>query len=287
MAWKNLIVYLDQSERALLRLRLAAELARRHARRLMALYARGLSQEQFARCRSAELGLRSFNEMERLHHRMEDNIDSAAARLHADLDALAAQNQLSIDWRDIEDTSVEALAEAAREADLCIVGQDDPDSGSSISYGLGKSLLLQKGRPVIFVPALGEFATLGRKIVIAWDQSPTASGAVTAALPLLQRADGVTVVSVNPARLLHHSGGTAAEPLLEQLKQQGVPAVALSVEGVAVSAIAAALQHRALELGADLIVAGAYGHSRWREQLLGGVTRDLLATMRLPLMLSH
>jgi nucleotide-binding universal stress UspA family protein len=286
MALKDLLVYLDQTERASLRLRLAAGLARRHGSRLTALYFRGLSQEQFARRRSAELGLRSFNEMEHLDHRMEDSIDRAAERLRTELEGSARQDNLAIEWREIECAPVDALTQQARYADVCIVGQDDLSDGSS-GYDLGEKLLFQSGRPVLFIPATGQFDRLGRSILVAWDSSQTASRAVDAALPLLERADGVAVVAINPSEREAKQNAPAAEHLVEQLKQHGARAVAVSIEGVATADIAATLQSKGLELRADLIVAGAYGHPRLREMLLGGVTRNLLASMRLPLMLSH
>lgn len=286
MALKDLLVYLDQSDRALLRLRLAADLARRHGSRLIAFYIRGLSPDQFARRRSAELGLRSFNEVERLDRRMQDSIAGAADRLRRVLESSARQDNLSIEWREIGSEPIGALTEAARYADLCIVGQD-PSDGSSIEYGLGEELLLQSGRPVVFVPPTGQFTTLGKNILIAWDSSRQASCAVNAALPLLERAERVTVVAVNPSELQRNYDGAPAEHLVEHLRHHGTLAAALPIEGVASGHVAQALEGEALELGADMMVAGAYGHARLRERLLGGVTRDLLASMRLPLMMVH
>jgi nucleotide-binding universal stress UspA family protein len=287
MTLKILLVYLDQSERGSLRLRLAAELARRLGGRLIALYLRGLSQAQFARRRSAELGLRSFNEMERLDRRMADSIANAAELLRTELEHIAQRDQLSIEWREMDADAADELIQLAGSADACIVGQDAPNDVDSIGGGLGEELLFQGSRPVLFIPAAGQFSALGRNILIAWDSSPTASRAVRAAMPLLEHADAVTVVAINPSELAPRRDAPGAEELVEDLKQHGVRAAEVNIEAVAASAIAETLQGKALELRADLVVAGAYGHARWREKLLGGVTRDLLVSMKLPLMLAH
>jgi nucleotide-binding universal stress UspA family protein len=122
--------------------------------------------------------------------------------------------------------------------------------------------------------------------MVAWDDSREAARAVSDALPLLRRAGQVQVVSWNEA-------GTEADTRLNErmdalrqwLTWQGVPAET-RVETTAVS-ISDAMLSRAADLGADLVVMGAYGHSRWTERVLGGATRGLLTSMTVPVLMSH
>ncbi|HTT40104.1 MAG TPA: universal stress protein, partial [Burkholderiales bacterium] len=175
----------------------------------------------------------------------------------------------------------------ARCADLCIVGWDGLPAGASEEYTFAEELLFITGRPVLFVPVSGSFHTLGRHIVVAWNSSRPAARAVNDALPLIERAERTTVLAVNPGDFIDRHGALPLEQVVEHLRHHAPSVDAVRLEGVAARSIADTLQAQTGALGADLIVAGAFGHARLREKLLGGVTRDLLARMRLPIMMSY
>jgi len=164
------------------------------------------------------------------------------------------------------------------------LGQDITDS---IGYTFSEQLLFATGRPVLFVPAFGSFETLGRHIVVAWNSSRASARAVNDALPLIERAEQTTVITVNPADFIDRHGALPAEQMVEHLRRHSASVEGIELKNVPAGSIADALQAEACKVGADLVVAGAFGHPRLWEKLLGGVTRDLLAQMSLPTLMSH
>ena len=131
------------------------------------------------------------------------------------------------------------------------------------------------------------FETLGHRIVVAWNSSRPAARSLNDALPLIEHADETTIVMINPSGFIDAHEGPSSEHILEHLRRHGAAVDAVRIEGVARDNIAGRLQFEAHARGADLIVAGAFGHPRLWEKMLGGVTHDLLANMTLPIFMSH
>lgn len=287
MALKDLLVYVDQTECALVRLRLAADLALRHASRLTAIYVREWSSAQLEMRSTAEVGLVPTHEINDLDRRIEESIDRVADRLRVALDALTRQHGLEAELHCVDGPASLVLPQHARHADLCILGQEPTEGSAPVGYAFSEHMLFLTGRPVLFVPALGAFETLGRHIVVAWNSSRPAARSVNDALPLIERAERTTVLMVNPSTIVHPQGALPGDSIVEHLKRHGASVDAVRVENVPRGSVAGALQAEARALGADLIVAGAFGHPRLWEKLLGGVTHDLLAHMSLPILMSH
>ena len=175
----------------------------------------------------------------------------------------------------------------ARYADLAIVGQVDPESAELGSTGdLPERVVLGAGRPVLVVPYAGTFKTVGQRVLVAWNAGREATRAVNDALPLLEGASKVTVLAVNPRGGLHGHGEVPGADIALHLARHGVRAEASALKSDDV-AIGALLLSQAADLDADLIVMGAYGHSRLRELVLGGATREILRSMTVPVLLSH
>ncbi len=107
------------------------------------------------------------------------------------------------------------------------------------------------------------------------------------ALPLIERADKTTVIMINPSGFIDAHEGPPGEQMIDHLRRHGAAVEAVRIEAVPHSGIAGRLQQEALAQGADLIVAGAFGHPRLWEKMLGGVTHELLANMELPVFMSH
>jgi len=287
MALKDLLVYVDQTEGALVRMRLAADLAGRHASRLTALHVRDWSRAQLNQRSTAEMGLVSAKDINKLDRQIEASIDGAADRLRSALEDMARPHELEIEWRSVNGPASVVLAQHARYADLCILGWDPPDDRAPGEYTFSEHLLFVTGRPVLFVPALGSPGTLGRHIAVAWNSSRPAARAVNDALPLIERAERTTVLMVNPSGFVDRHDALPGDHLVEHLKRHDAATDAVRIENVAPGAIADVLQAEARACGADVLVAGAFGHPRLWEKLLGGVTHDLLARMSLPIMMSH
>ena len=136
---------------------------------------------------------------------------------------------------------------------------------------LPEELALGVGRPVLVVPRYGTFETVGERVLIAWNGSREATRAVHDAIPLLQLATKVTVLSIDPDA--HTGRRVPSADIALHLARHGVTAEAASDVGVDIG-VGDLLLSRAADLGVDLIVMGAYGHSRVREMVLGGATRQ-------------
>ncbi len=177
----------------------------------------------------------------------------------------------------------DAAMAAGRITDLIVMGQPDEDEGGWMGPWLLESILLGSGRPALVVPYIGAHETIGTKVLVGWDGGREAARAVGDALPLLMKASEVTVLSVNrdPDRKR-----PSTEEIAGHLARHGVPAKHHDVKIQALSP-ANYMLNRASDEGADLIVMGAYAHSRLRELILGGMTRDILKHMTVPVMLSH
>lgn len=189
-----------------------------------------------------------------------------------------------IEWRVARGDTAEAVALSARYADLVIATQ--PEEGvdeTGLAVDVHQSLALATGRPVLTVPYAGRFPTVGKKVLVAWNASRESARAVADSLPLLQRAQSVRVVMFNPGD--EHGEEPGADIAL-QLARHGVKVSVASRVGKGIG-VGELILSEAADAGADLIVMGAYGHSRMRELVLGGATRTLLEAMTVPVLMSH
>jgi nucleotide-binding universal stress UspA family protein len=286
MALKDLLVYVDQTDAAHSRLRLAADLAYRHESRLTALFTREFSQRQVDMRKDAEIALISAEDFDRLNQRIQLSIDAAADRLRSTIEALGREHHLEIEWRSVDGSALVVAPHHARYADLCILGPNERDDGASIGYDFSEKLLFVTGRPLVFIPSFVSSETLGRHIVVGWNESrPTR--AVSDALPLIERAERTTVITIDSSDFVDRDSERAADQLVQHLRRHSHAVDAVKLKNVPARSIADALQAEASALGADLIVTGAYGHSKLWENLVGGVTRDLLDQMKFPIFMSH
>jgi nucleotide-binding universal stress UspA family protein len=175
----------------------------------------------------------------------------------------------------------------ARYSDLVIAGQRerDADDDAGLAPEFVDELVLSCGRPVLLVPYAGRFRDTGRRVLVAWNASSEAARAVADALPLLARAESVNIVVFEPGRAGDHGEEPGADAAL-YLARHGVKATVSKYGGSGVD-IGSQILSRAADLGADLIVMGAYGHSRMRELILGGATRTILESMTAPVLMSR
>ncbi len=287
MALKDVLVYLDGASHSPAHLRLAAGLARRNGSFLTALYVREWSPEQLAHRKTAELAGRSLAELGDLADAAEAAIDRSALEAQAELARLAAQYGIRSEWRMVSGEPRSILPQHARYADLCILATETPAASTSAGYRFSEEMLFTAGRPMLLVPQAAAAVALGAHVAIAWNSSRSAARALNDALPLLECSDRATLITVNPSDCIGRHGALPARQLLEHLRRHGVAAHSIELTDLPAEAVSATLQERALAAGADLLVAGAHGHTWLREVLLGSVTRDLLSHLRIPILMSH
>lgn len=172
-------------------------------------------------------------------------------------------------------------------SDLTLLSQADPASPQAKQeQDMVEQVVLFSPRPTLVLPRAGRQAPLGRRILLAWDDSREAARAAADALPLLCHASAVLVVQWNePGNAVSQKTQPKLEAFQRWLMWHGVPAE-VRVETTSTD-VAGAIRARAVDEQADLIVMGAYGHSRWAERVMGGATRGLLHNMTTPVLMSH
>lgn len=183
---------------------------------------------------------------------------------------------------DVADAS-RRFSRIARYFDVAVVGQPKPEA-SHVEAMIGESTLFEAGRPVIMVPYVQRAPVRLEKVMVCWDGGGSAARAVGDAMPLLKRARKVEIV------IIAHERGKPTEiegvDLGRHLARHGLNVAVERIPGGDIN-VGEALLSRAANSGADLMVMGGYGHSRLREFVLGGVTRSILHSMTVPVLMSH
>jgi len=188
-------------------------------------------------------------------------------------------------WRETQDDPVRGFRDAAWAADLMVLSQPDPRAAVAprVPSDFVAAVLVASGKPGLVLPYVGVARGIGQRVLIAWKRTPEAARAVTAALPLLQRAGSVHVVSWDESGEV---GADVAGGAVQFLQYHGV-AASVHRGGRPTRDLGELLLSRAADLQADLLVMGCYGHGRAREWALGGVTRTVLQSMTLPVLMVH
>lgn len=194
---------------------------------------------------------------------------------------------LSWEWRVTSGDPSETAALHGRYVDLIVLGQLDPDdTHAPLFRPVPEEVALGVGRPLLLVPYAGKFGDVGRRVLIGWDASREATRAVNDALPILRAAQSVTILVIDPRPGAAGHGELPGADIGLHLARHGVKAKVESTTsgGIGVGNV---LLSRASDVEADLLVMGAYGHSRVRELLLGGATRTILESMTIPVLIAH
>ncbi|PWS39191.1 universal stress protein [Falsiroseomonas bella] len=280
MAIRDILVHLDATPRAAARLDLAAQLAQRLQAHLTGLFVLDIPIPAFAggeiagAAAVADLieGMRAAG--------LED-----AAKVEATFREKLRREGLAGEWRLAEGITGGELALHGRYADLVVVGQSGPEDATVGSAAI-EAALFQTGRPVLVVPHAGPVASLGKRVLVGWNASREASRALHDALPLIATAESVTVLTINAEPGADSHGEEPGADIARHLARHGLQVTVRRIVGAEISA-GDMLLNEAADLGADLLVMGGYGHSRFREFMLGGATRTLLGQMTVPVLMSH
>lgn len=281
MAIKDLLVHLDGSPQAKARMDFAVALAARHQAHLVALYA---VEAGLPFGLTGEMGGPALAQ---LLDQMRAEADEEAARLRAAFEAAARRDGIEGEWREAMEAPPAAVALHARYADLSVLGQPEPGTPTAgITELVLEAALFNSGRPVLMLPYAGRPDAAMGSVLIGWNASKEATRAVNDALPLLRAAREVRVLAINPRGGVGGQGDLPAADIALHLARHGVTATAQHIVTTEIGE-SDVLLNTAADGGADLLVMGAYGHSRLREIVFGGVTRGILARMTVPVLLSH
>jgi len=277
MPYKTVLVHVDESSHASERIKIAAAIAMAENAHLIGTAMTGASRYLVQTQAGLAPNLKAHL----------DFLRERAMRGLTDFDATAQKLGIpSFEKRLVDDEAGGGICLQARYADLVVIGQNDPAEISPVVMpDFPEYVVLHSARPVLLVPYSGHFEKIGHHVLIAWDASMPATRAVSNAIPLLRRAQAVQVVVFNPdARHQAHGALPGSDIALylarHDIKVEVLQRTTAREVGIELLALAAELQ-------SDLVVMGGYGHTRFREILLGGVTSTVLDAMRTPVLMSH
>jgi len=271
---KTLLLQLGNEERREVGFRVTSSLARRFGAHVVGYYP--VPMQDFS---GLAMGQAPMAVLDSIRAQALEEAKRHVARFdHAcQIDGLLAEHRID------EGEPVALLMAQSRIVDLAIVHQADPASFSPADgEAVSTELVLGAACPVLLIPYAGTFEQIGNRVLIAWNDSREASRAVHDALPMLKQAQKVVILTVNPPR----DEAAAGAEVAAYLARHGVNAVA-SQTVIKDIDIASALVSAVSDYDADLLVMGAWGHSRMRELMFGGATRGVLAQMTVPVLMSH
>jgi nucleotide-binding universal stress UspA family protein len=276
MSLNDIIVHVDSAEATKARVEFAVALAKDHGAHLLGI---AFAPTTLLLLYGADVGLADMSEV----------FESAKTQSEAVLKSFKARAEaegISVEVRLMQGMSEEFprdFACLARHVDLAVIGQ--PHNGDPLigQYALVERSLFASGRPIIIVPRAGGKLTFGGTLVVAWDGSAEAARALKDALVFLKRPKRIVLLVGAPEG--------AGEPpevddVLAHLKRRGMAAEVVRFSAGA-GDIGKTILAKAKELNADMIVMGAFHHSRWREFILGGVTLTMLEEATIPLFMAH
>jgi nucleotide-binding universal stress UspA family protein len=278
MSLRDIIVYVDGTEAAKARVQFAVALAKEQGAHLIGV---AFAPRALLPLYGADVGFADMSEV----------LQSVKAQGEAALESFKASAEaagVSAGERLMQGMSEEFphdFAYFARQVDLTILGQ--PRDGDPLigQYALVERCLFASGRPVIIVPAAPAKVALKGTIVAAWDGSAEAARAFNDALIFLTPAERV-VLLVGVASESGEKREPPTDDMVAHLQRHGVTAEVMRAPAIE-GDVGRLLLSKAKELGADMIVMGAFHHSRWREFILGGVTLTMLEEATIPLFMAH
>jgi nucleotide-binding universal stress UspA family protein len=215
-----------------------------------------------------------------------DNQRQIAEAIKGEFTRVASRRNLSFEWSHGAvpmNQAVSHLVTEAHTADLIVTCGNDSNNKQVAYDDVPVRLTMETGRPVMLVPAAGNFATIGERIAIAWNRSRESARAAFDALPLLRTADTVTVISINSTQ---EGPVQPGQDLATTLSRHGVTA-RTAVGNTTTRSEGETLLDMIADHDSDLLVMGCYGRSRLREMVLGGVTRHVLSHLNIPVLVSH
>lgn len=279
MPYKTILVHVDQTPRAAQRIDLAARLALKYGAHLVGTAMTGISPYVFP-----------IGGFDMAAPTLPYPIDNLRAEADRALDAFEARARgaglQSIERRRIDDEPGIGLSMQSRYCDLIVIGQaDHTEVLPRLRSDFPEYVLLNCITPVLVVPPGSTPPELGKKVTVAWNGSPNAARAIMSAIALLKGCEQVDLVVYNAGFESDLHGERPGADMAMYLARHGIK-VDVTARDADANAGNALLAHAA-DKDSDLIVMGAFGHSRFRELVLGGATRTALTSSPLPLWMAH
>jgi nucleotide-binding universal stress UspA family protein len=279
MNYKTILVHVDASSRCPTRIKIAAQITNQSDAHLVGVAVTGVSRYIYE---GSAINANDPNLGTHLDWLKQRALTAAEqfAKLAPQLGVASFESAVT------HDEANGGLALRARYSDLLVLGQSNADEPSpSVLPDFPECMVLESGRPVLIIPAYGEFSDIGKRPLIAWDGSREASRALTDAIPLLRNAELVHIAVINPNEIYDRHGEQAGSDIALYLSRHGINIEISTHETV--KDVGHTLLRLCRENKSDLLIMGGYGHSRFREMILGGTTQTILKEMDLPVLMSH
>ena len=279
VAYKTILVHLDRMDRAVNRVRIAINLAKEEDACLVGLSMVGVSTQAFYDARIYEKDPALASHLGFLEDRARKYAEDFIEEVHV-------SGHFSYEARVVDGEANHGVSIQARYSDLVVIGRVNlEEEAPLVQPDFPEFVVIHAGRPVLIIPPGYQKETVGSKVLVAWNASAEARRAVTDAIPILRRAEVVEVAMFN----------ADVEPEMRDQNSVSDFAVFLARHGVNVTIfepqqarhIGQALLDMAEKRGSDLLVLGGYGQTRFRQFLLGGVTRTILGETEVPVLMSH
>lgn len=276
--YPSVFVHVDASRSVTTRVNLAARIAAAQDCRLVGVCATFTPEPRwFYRMDEASKYLQADRERRLRRHET----------LRQQFQSTLAEQSVTAEWRSEDGDPVVHTLKEIKEAGLVVAGQpDETDPEAYVAPQFLESMILESGRPVLVVPYAVSIETIGTRALVAWDGGRECTRALHDALPLLAGSE-VHVLSVQAMRHSLRQDAAQASSAARLLRDVGAEVQTEFGPAAADMAIGELILSRAADCGADMIVMGAYGHGRFRELVLGGVTRTILSSMTVPTLFAH
>ncbi len=275
MSYQDILVFLDDGSTNETRVNTGLHFAKRHDAKLTGV-ALATMKPRRVRTDSSKVRRRVSQEM--------------AEQLVADFTAQADQQDVrskTIIIAGDADESTSKMVHYSHNYDLLILRQPNPDQENySRLTELSETVLLKSGRPILFMPYIGTEKCPGNRVMITWDGTASACRAVHNALPLLHNASEVVLVIVENAKTRANVPAVAVDGFVEHLNNHGIN---LTVRRVLQGSydIATVVLNEVADTATDLLIMGGYGKPSLQQKIFGGVTRSILSSMIIPVLMSH
>jgi nucleotide-binding universal stress UspA family protein len=285
MGLRDLVVLLDGSARDETKLAVAVELARGNDAHLT-----GLCPLELLLPADMSFALGGYPDLWALPEfakQIESQAKAKAAVIEASFRERVRREDITGEWVLETGALIPAISRRAHATDLIVVGQTDPENPlPAVGRTLIEDVLMTAGRPLLIIPYAGRFTTVGTNALVGWTPTRESARAVHDALPVLAKGAKMLVLTVESTK----GGELEVLPTADIAEHLSRHALDVSAARTVVSdglSPADALLDYASDMQADLLIVGGYGHSRTREMIMGGVTRDLLRHMTVPVLMSH